>query len=421
MIKKIAVSICLLFSSVIIAQENNSSPYSYYGIGDTKFKGTVENRSMGGLGILADSIHINLQNPASYSALQLTTYTIGASNNSTSFKTSSSKDNANTTTLDYLAVGIPIDKFGVVFGLMPYTSVGYKIKNTVTGIDGFSRNREFNGEGGLNRAFFGAAYQITSRFSLGADFQYNFGNIDTKSIVGMPDLVIQYPTRELNESRYNGFSFNLGAMYNAKISDKLDLYSSVTYTPQSELKSITQRKTSTINYVGNREVVVDVIEEASVKENIKLPSKVSFGSGIGEKRKWFAGAEYVYQESNELGNRFNTVTTAAFEASHKFIVGGYYIPNYNSFTSYLSRVTYRAGMRYENTGLIVNNQSIKDYALSLGAGLPIGGYTSFSNLNFGLELGQRGTKKSNLVQENYVNIFVSLSINDKWFIKRKYD
>jgi hypothetical protein len=48
MIKKIIVSACLLLSLVSFAQEGTASPYSYYGIGDVRFKGTVENRSMAG-------------------------------------------------------------------------------------------------------------------------------------------------------------------------------------------------------------------------------------------------------------------------------------------------------------------------------------------------------------------------------------
>jgi hypothetical protein len=47
----------LLLSLVSFAQEGTSSPYSYYGIGDIRFKGTVENRSMAGIAVEQDSIH----------------------------------------------------------------------------------------------------------------------------------------------------------------------------------------------------------------------------------------------------------------------------------------------------------------------------------------------------------------------------
>ena len=418
MIKKILAGVCLIFSTVAFSQQNNASPYSYYGIGDTQFKGTVENRSMGGLGILADSVHINLQNPASYASLKLTTYSVGISNKNTNFKSDSGNDSANRTTFDYLAVALPFNKLGFSFGLMPYTSVGYKIENIAT-TNGVLSQRNFEGSGGLNRAFVGAAYKVTPKLSLGLNIQYNFGNIQTKSIIRGSG--IQYPTRELNESHYGGVSFNLGGTYQTKL-NKLDWVTSATFTPKSTLNSTTGRKFATILISGtDSETVVDEIDAGTFDDDVKLPSIVTFGTGFGEARKWFAGIEYTTKSSNSLGGRFNSVTKAAFERSQKVSLGGYFIPNYYSFNSYLSKVTYRGGFKYEKMGLIVNNQSIDDVSLSLGMGLPLGGGNGGSNLNLGFEFGKRGPTRANLVRENYVNIMVSLSLNDRWFIKRKYD
>jgi long-subunit fatty acid transport protein len=64
----------LLLSLVGFAQE--LPPYSFYGIGDVRFKGTVENRSMAGVAVEQDSIHMNLENPASFANLKLTTFAI---------------------------------------------------------------------------------------------------------------------------------------------------------------------------------------------------------------------------------------------------------------------------------------------------------------------------------------------------------
>ncbi len=416
MIKKIIASFCLLCSGVVLSQENNASPYSYYGMGDQKFKGTVENRSMGGLGILRDSIHLNLQNPATYNALNYTTFTIGANTSSTTLKTNEAKEKANRTSLDYLAVAIPTGKLGFAFGLMPYTSVGYKIENSETDEDGITRFKRFDGSGGLNRVFAGASYSITPKFSLGADFQYYFGNIETKSIVAISD--VQYPTRELNNSHYNGASVNIGATYQTKFKN-LSWVTSATFSPESTLRGEVERNISTITLSsGGNEVVVDELDAAKYDEEIKLPSKFTIGTGIGLPSKWYVGAQYTMQQSNELGNRFDDVTDAAFQDSYKISLGGYYIPDYDSFTSYLSRVTYRAGLKHEDTGLVINNESIKDTGFSFGLGLPLSGFSSF---NVGFELGKRGTTNAGLVQENYFNVFVSLSFSERWFIKRKYD
>ena len=66
MIKKFIVLITVVFTCNSFAQQGTSSPYSFYGLGSLKFKGTVENQSMGGLSVYSDSIHLNLRNPASY-------------------------------------------------------------------------------------------------------------------------------------------------------------------------------------------------------------------------------------------------------------------------------------------------------------------------------------------------------------------
>src|SRR5690606_9021801 len=126
MIRRLLVALSLILSLVSFAQENTASPYSFYGLGEQKFKGTAEMRSMGGLSVIADSIHLNLQNPAFYPHVKLTTYTIGGSYSTYKLKTNFDEEKARRTTLDYLAVGIPMGKFGGGFGLMPYTAVGYK-------------------------------------------------------------------------------------------------------------------------------------------------------------------------------------------------------------------------------------------------------------------------------------------------------
>jgi hypothetical protein len=80
---------------------------------------------------------------------------------------------------------------------------------------------------------------------------------------------------------------------------------------------------------------------------------------------------------------------------------------------------YRSGVYFEKTGLIINDQSIKEFGMSFGLGIPVG--SMFSNLNLALEIGTRGTKDANLVEEKFTNFKMSLSLNDRWFIKRKYN
>jgi hypothetical protein len=415
MIKKILICLGLLFAIATTAQEGTASPYSYYGIGDVRFKGTTESRLMGGLS-LSDSIHINLQNPAANANLKYTTFTVAGNFNTVKFKTYNKDDKAQRASLDYLAVGVPIGKnFGATFGLISYSSVGYRITNVNSDLTVAKNN---SGSGGVNKVFVDLGYKINKNLSVGADINYNFGKIVTKSI--QANAGVQYGAQDEKTSDISGLEINLGATYQRKIYKNLDLYSSMVYTPQAKLISDNTSTLSSIVYSNDFDnQIIESNDPIISKTDIKLPSKIAIAAGIGEPRKWLVGAELTSKQSSNFTNRFGSYEDVAFENATKISLGGYYIPNYNSFKSYFNKVTYRAGFRHENTGLVIRNESIKEQAFTFGLGLPLGG--SFSNLNIGVEYGKRGTAKANLIQENFLNVVLSLSLNDLWFIKRKYD
>jgi long-subunit fatty acid transport protein len=409
MIKKIIISACLLISFVSFAQQGTASPYSFYGIGDARFKGTLENRSMAGVAVEQDSIHLNIDNPSSYASLRQTTFTVGGSFGTSTIKNSDQSEKAQRATFDYLAIGIPMGKFGAAFGLVPLSSVGYKIQDNNTDTEG-ATNGQFEGKGGVNKVFFGLGYKIKPNWNIGTDVQYNFGKITTTSIEAITG--VQNATRETNAAELSGVNFNIGTMYQTKISKKLNVYTSLSYTFASTLNSTTTR---VIEVDGDP----DPITADPVDSKLKLPNKVTFGAGIGEARKWLVGTTMAFQGDGRYANYYNSEDNVRYEKYSKYAVGGYYIPNYTSFSNYFSRITYRAGLKYEKVGLIVNNQSINDVGMTLGAGLPITG--SFSNVNVGIEFGKRGTTSAGLIQENYLNFSVSFSFNDKWFVKSKFN
>ena len=436
MIKKLVLVFIAVYAIHSYGQEGTASPYSFYGIGSLKFKGTVENRSMGGLSIYSDSIHVNLRNPASYAGKNIqffnnesrpVKFTVGGSYSSIDLKSDSETDNTSSTTFDYLALSIPMGKFGFGFGLLPYTSVGYKLESLNS--NGNLENR-FRGQGGLNKAFLGLGYQIVEGLSIGVDAQYNFGNIQNSTVEYLYDsdgAQLQYQSRENNRSDLSGLSFNLGLSYKKMLTESLEFSSGLTYTPESNLVSKNLRSFSTIiTNSSGQEFVVNTIETdlealGLLETDLVLPSKFSIGAGIGKPRSWFVGAEYSSQKTSDFSNELynSTSVSTTYEDASTFSLGGFYIPQYNSYSSYFKRTVYRAGIRYEKTGLNINNESINEFGISFGVGLPVGNL--FSNANLGFEVGKRGTTNSSLIQENFVNFRMSLSLNDRWFQKRKYD
>lgn len=435
MIKQFCLVFIAFLALNIHAQEGTSSPYSFYGIGSLKFKGTTENRSMGGLSIYSDSIHINLRNPASFAGNKVKSlnnqgsiikFTVGGSSVSTTLKTDSASDKLNTTTFDYLALSFPMGKLGAGFGIMPFTSVGYRLEAIDS--EDVLTNR-YRGEGGVNKAFLGLGYQLTKDLNIGFDVSYNFGNIQNTAIQFVYDNEgnpLQFQSRESNRSDLSGVNYNLGVSYTPMISDKLQLTSAFTFSPKSDITSNNERVFATIvisDLTGQEfpvnEITAD-LEAAGLKRTVlTLPTKVSFGLGIGQTRKWFLGTEYTLLKTSEFSNEIFSLDNVNFVDASTISVGGFFIPQYNSFNKYWKRAVYRAGVRYENTGLKINNETINEFGISFGVGLPVGRF--FSNANLGVEVGRRGTVNQNLVQENFINFQISLSLNDIWFVKRKYN
>lgn len=426
MIRKIVITIVYMTAMGMYAQDGTASPYSFFGIGDLKNNSTVENQMMGGIAVYADSIHLSLKNPASFSELGLdimdkvglVTYTAGVSNKQYRLKTFTTEENTSITSLDYLALGFSLGKgLGMGFGIMPYTSVGYNLIDNSTNANGPLIN-VYSGEGGLTRVFYSIGYEVFRDVSIGATVNFNYGTLDSERLQQIEE--IQFGTFDRRSSRVNGFDFNYALNYRPIINGKNRLHSSIRVNTQGNLVSQNNRQIGSFSVAtgGNIENV-DVNLDAQNLRNteLKIPTTTTVGLGYGQDYKWFVGAEYSFQGLSTFDNSFLGADSIEYNDASSFALGAFITPEYNSFTSYLKRVTYRAGLRLDKTGMVVNDVAINNFGITFGLGLPLGG--SFSNLNLGFELGRRGTTKADLVEESYLKINVGLSLNDRWFQKRK--
>ncbi len=419
MVKNFLIACVCLISFGVYAQNGTISPYSYFGVGDFRTNGTVDNQMMGGLRMYADSIHINLRNPAAYSKLRLTTYTAGLSRRELSLKDATETQRTSITNLDYIAIGLPIAKnAGLGFGLMPLSSVGYSLVSD--GINNANQNvrNVFTGEGGLNRVYLSFGFQPIPDLSLGATVNYNFGQLEYQRAQSIEDLL--FGTRDIRTSRINGFDFNYALNYTPKITKKHTLFTHIGVSTQMNLVSKNNERISSFTLNGGAEIEgaeVDLDALGVRNTELKIPTITTLGLGYGEDKKWFVGGEYSFQALSSFSNEFLGQDNVSYEDASTLAVGAFFIPDYRSISGYLNRVTYRAGMRYEQSGLVVSGKEINNFGITFGFGLPLG--SNFSNINVGFELGRRGTTDAQLVEESYFKMNVGLSLNDKWFIKRK--
>lgn len=431
MIRRIVFFTLLIVTTQLFSQRTSSSPYSIFGAGEELATMTAEQFAMGGIGAAYRSNRfLNFVNPAAISNLQYTVYTFGLLNNRINIKGAPTSQNTNTTSLSYIAIGIPLikNKFGFVAGMQPTSAVGYSLINTITDSEGLAIDiTEFSGSGSVNRVYGGFGYTIFKGFSLGFEADFLFGNIENEVLNARRDVAFATKSNEVLDVR--GGSIKVGVQYQKKTEKNLNLTLGAAFKLGNSQRITGQENIYSLAFspAGN-EVPRDTLFSGAVRGNIKRPLETTLGVGLGKSEKWFVSADYKFRDGfNSTGFLVNSSQTFRYGQSNRISLGGFYLPKFNSITSYWDRVTYRAGIKFEKTGLQVNGNpsgstftDINDFGISFGLGLPIGRRLP-SNLNFVFEFGRRGTTDNNLLQENYFNLRMSLSLNEIWFKKRRID
>jgi long-subunit fatty acid transport protein len=373
---------------------------------------------MGGLSVYSDSIHYNLTNPASLSELKRVNYSLGITYDNLTFKSENANENSNSSNVNYLAVGIPTKHFTFAFGVIPQTSVGYLLESKDETVTPNIIDR-YRGEGGVNTAFLAFGFKLFNKIGVGLTTNYEFGNLNHITTRFLED--VELATRLESNSSLSGVNYTYSLLFREKISKRLTLHATYISSQKYDLGSTNTQTLSTYsltNQFGGDLEEIDLGAMNLDKTEITVPKFQTLGLGIGVDTKWFVGAEYKIVEGGGLNNKLFNLENVDFKKGSKFSLGGFYIPKFDSFTSFFSRLVYRAGFRVENTGLYIDDQSINEIGLNFGFGIPFQG---FSSLNLGFEVGKRGTTNAGLIQENFFSVRLGMSLSDLWFVKNKYN
>jgi hypothetical protein len=468
------VTLYTLFSSqnTSLAQAT-SSPYSRYGIGDIGSKGFGQNSAMGGTSIALQNdstamFFINSGNPASYSGIRLTTVELGVNANHTQIQSSNVKQTINSASLAYLSIGIPLKKWwGASVGLIPYSTVGYKVSDHQDIANVGPVDFLYQGNGGINQFYLGNGikplyglpelylhsrrydrlreshkYAKSSRIlkrkkalqalSLGFNTSYMFGNISNIRRAEFQNNGSLFNTRSGTTARIGDIYLDYGIQYaytidsirGRDLKDNVKLLFGATFANQTSINAKVDSLSYTYIYPYPYEYIKDTIQNVQgVKGTIQFPMSFGFGFGIKKGEKLLIAADFRVQ---------NWSTYKAFSKTQglkdsKFIsIGAQYVPNAkaNGRGSYIKRINYRIGARYVETPIELKNTQLSEYAITFGAGFPVGRsflLQSFSMVNLGVEIGQRGTTDNGLIKEQFVRGKIGFTINDRWFVKPKFD
>jgi hypothetical protein len=416
---------------------------------------------------------INTANPAGLAGIRLSIFELGGQSQFTKISSETSSIKKKNTNFSYGSVGFPLKRMGgAAFGIMPYSTVGYKITSEQEHPSIGSMTYIYQGDGGINKAFIGAGIkpfknqiwkfyksastdslvkqrqtskykrkkfgnQLLSELAIGVTANYLFGTINQVTDVVYPGSIVYFNSKRQRSVQVNDFTFNGGIQTHFSIDSvgskgqrrllkqriKIGIGAFVN-TPMG-----IQAKQSNIIYnyatdgFGIERPKDTVLNSQDLPGSIVLPLEMGFGLSVkkGEKLTVLMDAA----TTNWSGFKYFDTPATNFKNSYRVSAGLNFVPNKLAFgtANYVSRIHYRLGVSYSDGYLDLKNTAIRNYFISAGLGLPvgIGRFDDVAMVNISAQYGKMGTTTNMLLQEDYVRLVLGFTFNKRWFIKYKYD
>lgn len=432
--KGILVIIFLLAGTALFAQSGEAygdyTPYSIFGIGDLAPEGTAFNKSMGGVGVATrNKRFINIMNPASITARDSLSFMadVGVQEKNVvmaqRFGADKFKSASNTFNIFDLVLSFPIYRSSAfMLGITPFSNLGYDFSSTETNEDIIAQvgnvNHSYYGEGSVYQVFLGAGATFWKRFSIGAQLTGYFGTLDKVYNVTYQKNTI----RSINSGNtllVRAVTGKFGLQYEQPLGKDLTLGLGATYRLATKMGG----KTTTYVY-ANQSDVTDTVSFSSVNNAGRLRMGDELGVGISLRSGDMWSVEFNYIRSDWRGTGVGTVEGFGNDGfsegvSHSFRAGFELVPNRNDIRYYMRTCAYRAGFYYNQAYYRFNGKKVDSFGLTLGITLPV--FRLYNGLTVGLDLGQRGSLRHQMVRERYLSISVGFNIHDLWFHKPRYE
>ena len=378
---------------------------------------------MGGVGFAINSpTMVNPANPASYAAFDSTSFIFEASliGNFDNLKTNQASEKSSYMTLNYVFLGFPVTKWWKTsLGMMPYSKIGFDVKITVE-LNYFSNVvNDITGSGGLNQFYWGNGFNIGKNLKIGFDASYIFGKGNRNSLVYYPDSLYIRSTNIQNSTTGSDFIFDYGLQYDIHFNESRMMRIGLVYANTFYMNATRNSIAYTLlgGYGDYTATIKDTIyNNPDEKGLIVIPQQAGVGLSYQKTGRWMVSADFAWQQWEKF-EAFGA--TDSLRNAWRIAAGGQYTPKFTSISNYFTKITYRAGFNYEKTYLYLFGTQISQYGISFGLSLPL--KNSKSGIDFGFEFGKIGTTENNLLQTNYVNFSIGISIFESWFNKRKYN
>ena len=437
---------------------NAYSPYSMYGPGEIHTPGSVQMRSMGGVGIgLRSASQINVLNPASASVAMSKSFLFDVNIDATHYRNSQLKFDAagnslgksrtalNSGNIHNIGLAFPLAKnLGLMFNVSPYSSVGYRVLTTDEQQDNWADIGRVqylhSGEGDITEVKLAIGWAPVRQLSIGIAARYFWGTIEREYATQVSNVVTgsgnYASTMGVDNYIVNNFKFQAGLQWNIILTDKRMLTFGATY----DLGGLLNPRRQSVLYTDDQ--VNSILGGLAIKNPIsklelRLPHQIGAGLYYVD-RKFSWGVDYNYamwgsDNSSYVENASSKNIVVGYTDTHTIKAGFEIVPRRGDTRNYLNRMSYRVGARLGNYYQTFCGERVNTMAITAGLGLPIRLWGS-SSVNIGFEYGRMSAPKSvdfsgtkiGLTTQNYYKISVGFSLfshdtSDYWFVRQKFD
>ena len=413
------------------AQGLGNSPYSRIGLGEYNANtGGVRQMSMGGTGLAApNAVNVNELNPALLYYTSRTTFEAGYVGQYKTVKNATASSRSGSGTLGYFALSVPLaSRWAAAVGLKPLSAVDYEsnILQAVAGEAGSQSLKQYKGTGGVSEAYFGQGVRIGKGFTVGLTASYLFGTMDeitgtTVQIVNNTDPLVKAVDRQ--HTRYSDFAFRAGAHYRQKVGKALNMNVGGVYSFGHNLRG-QQTNTQEREDAASGSLIGTVITVSDGRGSTYVPGLAQLGVSLDNDKNWSLNLDVAQQQWSKFSS-FNT-KGPALSNTMRVGLGGEISPDPGSVEHYFQRVTYRAGVSVAQLPYQPGGKMLYDRSVSWGFAFPMPTASALESttLSLGFTYGQRGntdvlSSGASNVQESYIRGQLGVTLNNRWFIKRR--
>ncbi len=433
-IEKFGILVIFLVISICASAQSGTygaySPYSIYGVGDISKEGTAFNKSMGGTGIATRNRRfINYLNPAAVTARDTLAFMadFGISQKNTIYSQGDFRSAKNTFNVYNLLLSFPIYRSSAfMVGITPYSDVGYDFSSIEENRDiiGNTGNITYDsyGTGSVYQVFVGAGATFWKRLSVGAEMIYYFGNIDKITNMNYSDNSY----RSLNsgsELTVRGLTGKFGLQYEQRLGNDVSMIVGATYKLGTDMKGYSKN----FRY-ANQSSVTDTLKYSAGPLNdsgLKFADERGVGISVKKGEKWSAEFNYLRSDWRKSGfdstPGFSVVGDSRMSSavSQSFRAGCEIVPNRNDIRYYLKTCAYRIGAYYDQAYYKMDGNNVNSMGITLGVTLPV--FRWYNGISLGVDLGQKASRKNNMIRERYAMFVIGFNIHDIWFRKVQYE